>query len=94
MVTREGFLTFAGFPILSAVFRLLGYAISSEDDCACATSVKPNTPNTATVNNIPAGLRHCNTENLEVSGAVVIVRPLHIFMSRRYSRWISLHLSN
>lgn len=79
MVTREGFLTFAGFPILLAVFRLLGYAISSEDDCACATSVKPNTPNTATVNNIPAGLRHCNKENLEVSGAVVM-SGLSIFL--------------
>ena len=87
---EPSFLIFAGFPIFLAVFRLPGYAISSEDDCAWAASVKPNTPNKATVSAIPASLdvsienrtflRRCNEENMEVSGAFVIVRSLHVSM--------------
>ncbi|WP_181872515.1 hypothetical protein [Phyllobacterium bourgognense] len=56
MTAEPAFLTFADLPFFVAVFRLPGYAISSEDDCAWAVSVKPNIPNKPMVSTIPVSL--------------------------------------
>ena len=63
MATGEpSFLILAGFQFFVVIFKLPGYAISSEDDCAWAASVNPSTPNKAAVITILVSL-DANTEN-------------------------------